>query len=138
MVQRIQLSSEIMEFDYTIETKRDFPSSVLKVQEELTRAGFRVLYIHDVMEKLDEKGFTVEPMKIIEFCNAKSAYSVLQENKKIGLCLPCKILVYRENDKTHISGMSPLVLFQFFPQADLGTIPQETEILMKIVIDNSK
>ncbi|OGI58140.1 hypothetical protein A3C60_01320 [Candidatus Nomurabacteria bacterium RIFCSPHIGHO2_02_FULL_37_45] len=127
-----------MEFDYTVTTQKDFDSAVLAVQDEVAKAGFRVLYIHDVRETLDEKGFTINPMKIIEFCNAKSAYAVLQADIKIGLCLPCKINVYTKDEQTFISGMRPIILPQFFPEAQLGTLPEEIDKLIKIVIDNSR
>lgn len=127
-----------MEFDYTVTTQKDFDSAVLAVQEEAVKAGFRVLYIHDVQKTLDEKGFKIEPMKIIEFCNAKSAYAVLQADIKIGLCLPCKILVHTKDGNAVISGMRPIILPQFFPEAHLGTLPEEIDKLIKVVIDNSK
>jgi uncharacterized protein (DUF302 family) len=127
-----------MEFDYTVTTQKDFDSAVAVVEAETVKAGFRVLYVHDVQETLGEKGFDIEPMKIIEFCNAKSAYAVLQADVKIGLCLPCKINVYVKDGQTFISGMRPIILSQFFPEAPLGTLPQEVDKLIKTVIDNSK
>ena len=127
-----------MEFDYTITTKKDFDSTVLSVQEEIAKIGFRVLYVHDVQKTLDEKGFKIEPMKIIEFCNAKSAYAVLQADVKIGLCLPCKINVYVKDNQTFISGMRPTILSKFFPEAQLGVLPEEIDKLIKVVIDSSK
>lgn len=127
-----------MEFDYTVVTKKDFDSAVLAVQEEAIKVGFRILYIHDVQKTLYENGFNIEPMKIIEFCNAKSAYVVLQADPKIALCLPCKINVYVKNNQTVISGMRPIVLKQFFPKAQLGVFPEEIDKLIKVVINNSK
>ncbi len=127
-----------MEFDYTVTTEKDFDSAVSAVQEETAKAGFRVLYIHDVQKTLEEKGFKIGPMKIIEFCNAKSAYAVLQADAKIGLCLPCKILVYTKDGYITISGMRPIILPQFFPEARLGALPEEIDKLIKVVIDNSK
>ena len=127
-----------MEFDYTITTEKDFDSAVSVVQEETAKAGFRVLYIHDVQKTLDEKGFKIEPMKIIEFCNARSAYTVLQADVKIGLYLPCKIVVYTKDSQTTISGIRPIILPQLFPQVQLGTLPEEIDNLIKVVINNSK
>ncbi|OGL86904.1 hypothetical protein A3I40_04230 [Candidatus Uhrbacteria bacterium RIFCSPLOWO2_02_FULL_48_12] len=127
-----------MEFDYTITTQKDFDSAVSTVQEETAKAGFRVLYVHDVQKTLAEKEFKIEPMKIIEFCNAKSAYTVLQADIKIGLCLPCKILVYTKDGQTIISGMRPIILPQFFPHAQLGALPEEIDVLIKNVIDKAK
>lgn len=127
-----------MEFDYTITTKKDFDSAVLTVQEETAKAGFRVLHVHDVQKTLSEKGFGIEPMKIIEFCNAKAAYAVLQADPKIGLCLPCKINVYVKDGQTVISGMRPIILPHFFPEAKLGDLPAEIDELIKVVINKSR
>ena len=127
-----------MDFDYTVTTKKTFDTAVKAVEEETKTAGFRVLYVHDVAETLKEKGFEIEPFKIIEICNAKSAYTVLKADIKIGLCLPCKINVYQKNGKTFISGMRPIVLPQFFPNADLGNLPEEIDAIIRGIIDKSK
>ena len=127
-----------MDFDYTITTERSFDEAVKAVEQETKNAGFKVLYIHDVTATLAEKGFTIEPFKIIEICNAKSAYTILQADIKIGLCLPCKINVYLKDGRTYISGMRPIILPQFFPQANLGNLPAEVDEIIRGIIDNSK
>lgn len=127
-----------MEFDYTAETRKDFDAAVQAVQEEIAKAGFRVLYVHDVHATLAEKGFDIEPMKIVEFCDARSAYAVLTADPKIGLCLPCKVLVYAKGGVTMLSGMRPIILPQFFPEARLGALPEEVDARIKSVIENSK
>ena len=127
-----------MEFDYTVITKKSCNEAVLAVEQETKNAGFRVLYIHDVTATLKEKSFEIEPFKIIEICNARSAYTVLQADIKIGLCLPCKINVYQKDSKTYISGMRPVILSQFFPKANLGNLPIEVDELIRGIIDKSK
>ncbi|VVA43542.1 conserved hypothetical protein [Candidatus Roizmanbacteria bacterium] len=127
-----------MEFDYTVITKKSFDEAVRSVEEETKKAGFRVLYIHDVSATLKEKNFQIEPFKIIEICNAKSAYAVLKADIKIGLCLPCKINVYIKGKQTFISGMRPIVLSQFFPKADLGDLPKEIDQIIQNIINKAK
>ena len=127
-----------MDFDYTVTTKKSCNEAVRAVEQETKNAGFRVLYIHDVTATLKEKGFEIEPFKIIEICNAKSAYTVLKADIKIGLCLPCKINVYQKDSKTYISGMRPVILSQFFPKANLGNLPMEIDELIRGIIDKSK
>lgn len=126
-----------MNFDYTLTTEKPFDEVVTAVEQETKAAGFRVLYVHDVAKTLAEKNFQIEPFKIIEICNAKSAYAVLQANMTIGLCLPCKINVYQKDGKTYISGMRPVVLPQFFPQANLGSLPVEIDEIIRGIIDKS-
>jgi len=108
------------------------------VEEEIAKVGMRVLHIHDIQEALAEKGIVRESFKIIEFCSAKYASAFLDADIKIGLCMPCKINVYIRDDKTYISGMRPVVLKQFFPDADLGNMPQEIDQKIKDIINNSK
>src|SRR3989338_6263658 len=127
-----------MKFDYTIVTTKDFDKAVQGVQDEIAKAGMRVLYIHNVQETLGEKGFEREPFKIIEFCNAKFANEFLNMDIKIGLCIPCKINVYNKDGQTFISGMRPIVLPQFFPQADFGERLKEIDQIIQNIINNTK
>lgn len=127
-----------MNFDYTVTTDKSFDKAVMAVEKETKRAGFRVLYIHDVTATLKEKGFDIEPLKIVEVCNAKSAYAVLQADIHIGLMLPCKINVYQKAGKTYISGLRPIILSKFFPNANLGTLPEDVDTIIRNIIDTSK
>ncbi|MBI4261984.1 DUF302 domain-containing protein [Candidatus Uhrbacteria bacterium] len=125
-------------FDYTITTVKTFDEAVQCVQNEIVKAGMRVLHVHDVQKTLGEKGFQREPFKIIEFCNAKIAHEFLNEDIKIGLCMPCKINVYRKDRQTFISGMRPIILSQFFPQADLDERAKEIDQIFQNINNNSK
>lgn len=127
-----------MKFDYTLTTSKNFNSAVRAVQQEIAKAGLRVLHIHDVQKTLAEKGFQRELFKIIEFCNAKYANEFLNADIKIGLCMPCKINVYIKNGQTFISGMRPIILPQFFPKADLGGRPQEIDRIIQKIINKAK
>ena len=124
-----------MNFDYTLKTNKDFNQVVKAVEKETVKAGFKVLHIHDVQKTVGDKGFKIKPYKIIEICNAKVAYTVLKADPKIGLCLPCKINVYIKDSQTYISGMRPTILPQFFPKANLGKLPQETDTQIKNIIN---
>ena len=127
-----------MEFDYTITTAKTFKEAVQSVQDEIAKAGMRVLYVHDVQQTLGEKGFPREPFKIIEFCSAKFANEFLNKDIKLGLCLPCKINVYTKDGQTFISGMRPIILPRFFPDTDLGERPQEIDQIIQGIINNAK
>lgn len=127
-----------MDFDYTVTTEKSFDEAVESVAAETEKAGFRVLYIHNVKKTVGKKGFKIEPLKIIEICNAKSAYTVLKADIKIGLCLPCKVNVYIKDGSTYISGMRPIILTQFFPEADLGNLPKEVDKIIQDIINGAK
>lgn len=126
-----------MEFDYTITTDKNFDDAIKSVEEEIAKAGMRILYVHDVQKTLSEKGFDREPFKIVEFCSAKYASAFLKVDIKIGLCIPCKINVYTDNGQVFISGMRPIILPQFFPKANLGDMPQEIDQIIQTIINNA-
>lgn len=127
-----------MDFDYTVTTGKDFNAALASVQEEIGKAGMRVLHVHNVQATLAEKGITRDPYRIVEFCNAKYASAFLNADPKIGLCMPCKINVYVHDGKVILSGMRPIVLTQFFPNADLGEKPQEVDAIVRTIIDKAK
>ena len=127
-----------MKFDYTVTSSKDFDEAVAAVEAKAQEKGFKVLYTHDTQANLKDKGFEIEPFKTVEICNAKFAHKVLRADKNIGLMMPCKINVYREEDKTIISAMRPLVISQFFPDADLGEIPKEIDSILKSIVDEAK
>ena len=102
-------------FDYTVETDKSLDEAVATIEAKAQEKGFRVLYIHDVQATLAAKGFTTEPMKIIEICNAKFANQVLAKDKRIALMLPCPISVFVERGKTFISAFKPRVFADYFP-----------------------
>jgi len=124
--------------DYTVATSKDFEKAVEAVEAKTREKGFKVLYTHNVQENLKDKGFEIEPFKTVEICNAKFAYKALQADKDIGLLMPCKINVFRDAGKTIISAMRPLVLSQFFPEADLGELPAEVDAVVTSIVDESK
>lgn len=127
-----------MNFDYTVITEKEFDAAAQAVQEGIAKAGMRVLYVHDVQKSLAEKGFQREPFKIIEFCNAKFASEFLNADIKIGLCMPCKINVYVQNGHTFISGMRPIILPQFFPNANLGDRPKVIDEMIQGIINEAR
>ena len=126
------------QFDYTIITIKNFDEAVQSAQDEIVKAGMRVLHVHDVQKTLAEKEFERDSFKIIEFCNAKYASEFLNADIKIGLCMPCKINVYVKDRQTFISAMRPIILPQFFPQADLGDKPKEIDQIIQNIVNSVK
>lgn len=126
-----------MELDYTVRTDKPFADAVAAVVEKTAEHGFRVQFVHDVQETLAEKGFVREPLTIIEMCNAKFASKVLAADPKIGLMLPCPIMVYVENGEVIITTMRPTLIGGFFPEADIADTAAEVEQILRAIIDEA-
>lgn len=125
-------------FDYTVETQKSFTEAVEAIETNTKEKGFRVLAIHDVFQLLSEKGFSIEPLKIIEICNAKYASQILTKEIKIALMLPCPISVYEKSGKTYISALKLNVMSDFYPDADIETNAQEVDDIIVEIVNLSK
>lgn len=125
-------------FEKTFSTNKSFDEAVAAVQEKTAEKGFRVLYTHDIAATLAEKGFTREPLKIIEVCNAKYASQVLDKDVKVALMMPCPISVYVQGKKTQISTMLPTSIVGFFSKAGIKKTAVEMEKGILEIIEEAK
>ncbi len=126
-----------MQLDYTIPTEKPFDEAVEAVVQATIDAGFKVQFVHDVAATLAEKGFERERVTIIEVCNAKYASQVLAADVKIGLLLPCPIMVYAENGHVFISTMRPTLIGGFFPGAAIADVAADVESILTGVMDRA-
>jgi uncharacterized protein (DUF302 family) len=126
-----------MKLDYTVPTAKSHAEAVAAVIELTAAHGFRVQFVHDVQETLAEKGFARDPLTIVEMCNAKFASEVLAADPKIGLMLPCPIMVYVEDGRTLISTMRPTLIGGFFPEAGIADTAAEVEQVLFAVVDEA-
>ncbi|WKZ52615.1 MAG: DUF302 domain-containing protein [Anaerolineales bacterium] len=125
-------------FDYTVETTKSVDDAVAAIEAKSQEKGFRVLHVHDVKATLAAKGFEIEPMKIVEICNAGFASQVLAKDKKISLMLPCPISVFVEASKTYISALKPRVIADYYSDASIESIAIEVERIVLELVDETK
>ncbi len=126
------------EFDYTVQTDKSFDEAVSAVQAKSKEKGFNVLVVHDVKATLESKGFSREPMKIIEICNAKYVDKVLARDIKIALMLPCPVVVYIQDGKTFISTLRPRVLADFYSSAGIAEIAADVDEIVLAIVDEAR
>jgi uncharacterized protein (DUF302 family) len=62
---------------------------------------------------------------------------VLAADVKIGLMLPCPIMVYAEGGSVFISTMRPTMIGGFFPEAHVDEVAAEVEEIIVRVMDRA-
>lgn len=130
------MEANINDFVYVVETNKSFDEAVISVIKAVEKKGWALFQIYDVKERLAAKGFTQKPLKIIEICSGKHANMFLNKNRLISLCMPCKINVLEENNKTKIVGMKPVIISRFFPEVSEEET-KEAEKDIREIIENS-
>ena len=126
-----------MQLDYTVESNKPFDETLEALFEKASANNFTVQFVHDVSATLAEKGFPRERVTIVEMCNARFASAVLERDVKIGLMLPCPVMVYAEGEGVFVSTMRPTLIGGFFPEAKLDEIAGQVEGIICRIIDEA-
>lgn len=114
-----------------------FEDTVRQTKEALAREGFGVLSEINVRETLKKKLDVEYPEYVIlGACHPQSAYQVLQEEKEIGLLLPCNVIVYEESDTVTVSAVRPTIAMQMVENSTLASIAEEVEKKLQKVMDS--
>ena len=98
-----------MSYHITATTRGDFDTVCDRVVEELKKEGFGVLTEIDVKATLKSKlDVDFRPYRILGACNPGLAYQVLQAEDKVGVLLPCNVVVQDRGDgQIEVSAMDP-------------------------------
>jgi uncharacterized protein (DUF302 family) len=88
----------------------DFDEAVSKTIEELKKEGFGVLTDIDVKETLKKKiDVDFVRYRILGACNPPLAHRTLQAEERIGLMLPCNVIVRETKEGgVEVSAIDPL------------------------------
>jgi uncharacterized protein (DUF302 family) len=105
-----------------------YEKAVDKVTEELKKEGFGVLTTIDVRETLKKK-LDVDFGKyvILGACNPPFAHKTLQAEIEIGLLLPCNVIVYEKDGRTHVAAFDPMVMAAILENKDILPVAQEVK-----------
>lgn len=89
--------------------KTSFENAEIQTIEALKKEGFGVLSEIDIQEKLKEKlNVDFRKYKILGACNPSSAYKALQQEDKIGVMLPCNVIIQElANNKIEVAAVDP-------------------------------
>ena len=118
-------------------TNLHFDDAVAKVEAALKSEGFGVLCLIDIRAKLKEKlGIDFPKYVILGACNPPLAHQALQQDRNLGLLLPCNAVVYEQGSQVFIGAVDAAAMLSITAQPQLaGTAVQVNERLRR-AMDN--
>jgi uncharacterized protein (DUF302 family) len=126
-------------FHYTIEVDKSLNEAVSALEASLKNEKFGVLWSLNMKETLAGKGVELEgDYMILEVCNPHEAKRVLEKSPLVSYFLPCKIVVYKENESTKIGLPKPTELIKLVEDEELQAIAADIEKRLIGAIDNIK
>lgn len=105
----------------------DFDSAVEKVTQCLKNEGFGVLTTIDVAQTLKQKiGVDFPRYKILGACNPNFAHQALQAEDKIGVMLPCNVVVKEKvGGGVEVAAIDPRIAMQQIGNPALAEIAEQ-------------
>ena len=124
-------------FNKIVEGK-NFDEAIEQVTAELKKEGFGVLTEIDVKNTLKTKiDVDFKKYKILGACNPHSAHQALLSEDKIGVFLPCNVIVEEhENGDIEVSAVDPIASMISVKNESLGGIATEVRQKLIRVIEN--
>ena len=119
-------------------TTTTYEEAIDKVTSELKKEGFGIMTEIDVKETLKKKlGVDFRRYKILGACNPPFAYQALLAEDKIGLMLPCNVIVQETPDgSVEVSAIDPRASMQAVDNPALGEIATQIRAKIQIVLNN--
>ena len=115
-----------MNYGFSKTVNLSFEQAIDKITEELKKEGFGILTEIDVKETMKKKlNADFENYKILGACNPPIAYNALQLEEKLGLLLPCNVIVYEKDNDCIVSVFDPMIMAQITKNKDILNIAEE-------------
>lgn len=126
-------------FHYTVESQKTFEEAIDSIEVSLKENGFGVLWKFNIPETLAKKGVEFDKeFMVLEVCNPHEAKRVLSENSLVGYFLPCKIVIYKEQNQTKIGMPKPSSLIGLLSDENLIKVAKDIETRLIRCIDQAK
>lgn len=108
------------------ESPHDYAETVDRFKAEAKEAGWSILNVNNMAGVLSERGFTLDPVQILDVCSGKYSAQILEhdEFRPISAFMPCRVSIYKTSDGgVYISRMN---VEEFLPM-----MPEEAAEVMK-------
>ena len=113
-----------------------FDAVVAEVTARLKEQGFGVLTDIDVQSTLKAKtGIDMARYRILGACNPRFAHEALQIEDKLGVLLPCNVIVRETEDrKVEVASIDPVVAMERTGNPELRSTAEEVRRLLSKVV----
>jgi uncharacterized protein (DUF302 family) len=126
-----------MDYGITVHAPGPFAQTVSRVREALMSQGFGVLTEIDVQATLREKlGEEMEDYLILGACNPPLAHRALDADRRIGMLLPCNVVVRTEDGGTVVEAIDPQAMMALADDPGLARVASEAAGRLRAALDS--
>ncbi|MFN2348205.1 MAG: DUF302 domain-containing protein [Thioalkalivibrio sp.] len=80
-----------------VKSNKSFPDTLSSFKEEVRKAGWSLLNSNNMAGVLSERGFTLDPVVILDVCSGKYSARILSNDdyRPISAFMPCRVSIYQ-------------------------------------------
>ena len=113
-----------------------FDEVVARVEAALKDQGFGILTRIDVKATMkDRLDVEVAPQLILGACNPPLAHKALTIEPRMGLLLPCNVVVRQDGNAVRVEAIEPFAMVEMFPEKDLTAVASEASDRLRKAIE---
>ncbi len=125
-----------MDYGITVRLDRPFAEAAERARAALKDQGFGVLTEIDVRATLREKlGAEMEDYLILGACNPPLAHRALDIDRRIGLLLPCNVVVRADGEASVVEALDPQVMVGVTGEPRLKAVADEASRRLAAALD---
>ncbi|MFD4292067.1 DUF302 domain-containing protein [Rhodococcus sp. NPDC058505] len=125
-----------MELGIGITLTADFDDAVARTRDALQQQGFGVLTEIDMQATLKAKiGADLDRYLILGACNPGLANRAVGADPRIGLLLPCNVVVRADGDAVVVEAMNPRLMVEVTGNPQLAAVADEAAELLEAAVD---
>ena len=126
-----------MNYHFSKKVSYAFEEAIERVEEELKKQGFGIITRINLQEVFRKKlNIDFRKYIILGACNPQFAYEALQEEDKMGIFLPCNVVLQEHaDDEVEISVINPVEVMNSTGNLNLKTFAEELKESLKRVLD---
>jgi len=132
------LKIKIMTYHISKKVNVPFDEAIENATAALKEEGFGVLTTIDIKKTLKEKiDADFKKYTILGACNPGYAHQALSKEDKIGLMLPCNVIVEEhENGDVEVSAVDPVASMQAVENRELGEVAEKVRSGLEKAIES--
>ncbi len=81
------------------QSPHSFPETLAAFEREASEAGWSILNRNNMAGTLSERGFTIDPVVILDVCSGRYSAQILEEDayRPVSAFMPCRVSIYQDS-----------------------------------------
>ncbi len=113
-----------------------FPATLAAFEHEASEAGWSILNRNNMAGTLSERGFTIDPVVILDVCSGRYSAQILEEDafRPVSAFMPCRVSIYQDSQgDVFISRMNVPGFLPMMPEGVAEVMEKSSEEIEAII-----